>query len=125
MRISDWSSDVCSSDLRYRTAQREALDRLEARRDLAVHRVAEVGEMFVAASDLDVEHVAEIGVEFDIAGEAVARVVDFGAWHETAEHLRTDARAPGIGIRAHRVARGFARDDLVIIVQNGSARCRD
>src|SRR3546814_9778893 len=105
MRISDWSSDVCSSDLRYRTAQREALDRLEARRDLAVHRVAEVGEMFVAASDLDVEHVAEIGVEFDIAGEAVARGVDFGAWHETAEHLRTDARALGIEIGADRVAR--------------------
>src|SRR3546814_14533212 len=72
--------------------------------------------MFVAASDLDVEHVAEIGVEFDIAGEAVARGVDFGAWHDTAEHLRTDARALGIEIGADRVARGFARDDLVILV---------
>src|SRR3546814_5539237 len=54
---------------RYRPAQREPLDRLEARRDLAVHRVAEVGEMFVAAGDLDVEPVAQVGVEFDIAGE--------------------------------------------------------
>src|SRR3546814_12377925 len=117
MRISDWSSDVCSSDLRYRTAQREALDRLEARRDLAVHRVDEVGELFVAASDLDVEHVAEIGVEFVIAGEAVVRGVDIGAWHETAEHLRTDARPIGIAIHADSVPRGYARDDSQITVR--------
>src|SRR3546814_20922372 len=35
---------------RYRTAQREALDRLEARRDLAVHRVAAGGATLLAAS---------------------------------------------------------------------------
>src|SRR3546814_3077771 len=33
------------------------------------------------------------------------------AWHETAEHLRTDARALGIEIGADRVARGFARSE--------------
>src|SRR3546814_2902155 len=108
MRISDWSSDVCSSDL--------PLDRLEARRDLAVHRVAEVGEMFVAAGDLDVEHVAQVGVEFDRAGEAVARGVDGRAGHEAAEHLRTDTGAFGVEIGPDGIAGGFAGDDLVILV---------
>src|SRR3546814_16265895 len=50
MRISDWSSDVCSSDLQQRRAARAAVERIEDRREIAsdllplLHRGARLGE---------------------------------------------------------------------------------
>src|SRR3546814_7651082 len=79
MRISDWSSDVCSSDLRARRARNDGeaeLDRGALRLDLVAHRA----DMFGLGSDEDhVMRFDDLGETFVFGQEAIARMDRVGA----------------------------------------------
>src|SRR3546814_21075814 len=79
MRISDWSSDVCSSDLRARRARNDGeaeLDRGALRLDLVAHRA----DMFGLGSDEDhVMRFDDLGETFVFGQEAIARMDRDGA----------------------------------------------
>src|SRR3546814_2766490 len=57
MRISDWSSDVCSSDLDALTGEREAMAEVVGRTDVALHLYAMLSSPM---DDLLLEAIAEV-----------------------------------------------------------------
>src|SRR3546814_3564596 len=83
MRISDWSSDVCSSDLPCRPALSQAERRVFIRRhDRAggvVHNFGHRGALFVvgpARTQNNIERGVELDRRLPIAGDAVGRLVE-------------------------------------------------
>src|SRR3546814_9418583 len=97
MRISDWSSDVCSSDLHaHDLAGESAIDRKVIGGDLDVRGVADLDEGDVARGDARFDeqfvaerhdlhdlfariHIAAQGVDEQIVDDAARRRADFGA----------------------------------------------
>ena len=100
---------------RNRTANCDPLDRLEPRRGLAVHRIAEIAEMFVTPGDLQGERLADVGIDFRVTGKAVARPVDRILRLETGEDLRARRRAVR-NVRPADIAGRMASTDLEILV---------
>src|SRR3546814_8746751 len=80
MRISDWSSDVCSSDLRHEdAAQHEVLDvdaRLLAGRDVAPGHVC--GDLLGQLDALAIEHAERLGLASLPEGDLLDGVVHRG-----------------------------------------------
>src|SRR3546814_9794876 len=79
MRISDWSSDVCSSDLRDFGSVLEA-DSLDARQHIlsivAVEAGPQVGDGHLTRADVDPVIILEPGIIGDvIAGPAIEHIV--------------------------------------------------
>src|SRR3546814_10895371 len=111
MRISDWSSDVCSSDLGHRGAMVDALDRLFDDRSLV--KIAG-HEMRGRADQLDPAFVrAVIGAGALEAGQEAVMDVD-AARREPRGHVRRqylhvarEHEVIGLSCRHYRLDRGF------------------
>src|SRR3546814_7430979 len=84
MRISDWSSDVCSSDLVEADAGQLHVDRLGAQRvGLAVELLAEEVELAADGAAL----VEQLARRLDVCGQAVELLADVGLAGEHGEFL--------------------------------------
>src|SRR3546814_4307318 len=106
MRISDWSSDVCSSDLAGRTVEKEALGRADAE---AAERSGMLEGQFDALDHLVARRVEAADVAPARLGrlhhhlahrrglDALQGIVEILARHaELVEHLGRDRSFPGI-----------------------------
>src|SRR3546814_3399917 len=105
MRISDWSSDVCSSDLRHHGFD-NALDRAFSRQTCEHARLADANPLGVARID------EELGVEVGWIGNSEQRAVAGGV---ADIHILLDDRAAdrrGDRIDLKRMARLDAGQDL-------------
>src|SRR3546814_5495324 len=104
MRISDWSSDVCSSDLEARNAAQIVLDRRYADRPVA-------GPLDPSAlargGDEDRESLGRIAVAFAFAGREVARSA-----HPPIGVIFIDNRRAVGGADARDAARGVAHEQI-------------
>src|SRR3546814_1731662 len=95
MRISDWSSDVCSSDLRARTA---AIDRCGAPGVDAEHaRRRAVGQYRVARGDDEQIALRDAAVAIDIAAIRLRLRIDASARVEEDVPARAEAARQTVG----------------------------
>src|SRR3546814_7030927 len=92
MRISDWSSDVCSSDLPRRSPRRDG--------GLARPVVEAAARLFADPARLDILDEQRGGAEFGVAGAAVEDADDFEAGVEADEIGQRD--------RSHRMVEAEA-----------------
>src|SRR3546814_7831978 len=115
MRISDWSSDVCSSDLRLEVAvvAQAVLDAVEAEPVIAI--AARVGALDDRTAAIIVETLPCDADALDFGGGKGGKVdIDQRARrHVHVEQRSQHLRAPGFGcLERHGVAHAFARIDL-------------
>src|SRR3546814_18880353 len=86
MRISDWSSDVCSSDLLALAHEQALLDLLARQHGIARQLDLRHAELVALGDARDDEHVALVGADLDLG--AVEAEVDVAAFQVRSEERR-------------------------------------